>query len=77
MSQSRVIDRERDPYRWRCPNGHTAWWCTGGDRITCGTCQSRIWEYRAVGSGPGHDELQDGKTGVTVPVADVEIVACE
>jgi hypothetical protein len=77
MSQTRGIDRERDPYRWRCPNGHTSWWPSGDGQITCGACQSRIWDYRAVGSGPEHAELQDGKTGVTVPVAEVELVADE
>jgi hypothetical protein len=48
-----TIDRDIEPYRWRCPGGHTNWEVTG-EHIWCQTC------YR-LGMDANHDQLCDAK----------------
>lgn len=66
------INREDEPYRWRCPNGHTSWDRTN-NHIWCPSCR------RALQSGSmmkvakaEHYEIVDAKTDETIPYAAIE-----
>jgi len=62
------IDRDAEPYRWRCPNGHTSWDRTNS-HAWCISCR------RAAENGadvtPEHWELVDAKTDRTIPYSAV------
>jgi Zn finger protein HypA/HybF involved in hydrogenase expression len=65
------IDRTDEPYRWRCPNGHTSWDKTN-NHIWCPSCK------RAADHGADveaeHWAVVDEKAKEAIPYAAVEIV---
>lgn len=63
------VDRDDQPYRWRCPNGHTTWSKTNS-HIWCPSC-ARSSDPDVE---PEHWELRDEKTGETVSYAAVDMV---
>jgi len=63
------VNRKEEPYRWRCPNGHSSWDRTDS-HLWCASC-SRSPDPDL---NPEHWELLDTKTGETVPYAAVELV---
>jgi ribosomal protein L37AE/L43A len=63
------VDRHDEPYRWRCPNGHTSWDRTNA-HIWCHSC-------RRAGEGGAdveaeHYEIVDAKRERAVPYSAVE-----
>jgi hypothetical protein len=66
-----VIDRAGEPYRWRCPNGHTSWDRTN-NHIHCPSCR-RALENRGLMEiqDAEHWEIVDEKTGRTIPYSAV------
>ncbi|MDS0280328.1 hypothetical protein NDI85_21315 [Halomicroarcula sp. S1AR25-4] len=69
-----VIDREDEPYRWRCPNGHTTWDRTNS-HLWCPSCRRAMeqqgqWSIMHVQSAE-HWEIVDEKTGETIPYSAV------
>lgn len=66
-----VVDRESEPYRWRCPNGHTNWSRTNR-HIWCQSC-ARAADHGA-DVEPEHWAVVDAKTDREIPYAAVEIV---
>lgn len=64
-----IVNREREPYRWRCPNGHTSWERTNSH----GWCpQCRYQSEHGSDVHPEHWELYDAKTGELISYARVE-----
>lgn len=63
------IDREDEPYRWRCPNGHISWDRTN-NHLWCPSCR-RAGENGADVAAE-HYEIVDAKHDRTVPYAAVE-----
>ena len=72
VEQQTVVDRDAEPYRWCCPNGHTTWEKTNS-HIWCPSC-SRAAENGA-DVAPEHWTLLDKKTDTEVDYADVEVAA--
>lgn len=66
-----LVDREREPYRWACPNGHVDWDRTNS-HVWCRGCRRRAEAGGRV--DPEHYEIVDRKTGETVPWSAVELV---
>lgn len=71
------VDRADEPYRWRCPNGHTSWDRTN-NHIWCPSCR-RALEGEAVLSkrSAEHWEIVDEKTNRTIPYSAVKFVGEE
>jgi len=65
------VDRTGEPYRWRCPNGHTTWDRTN-NHLWCHACR-RAREGGADVEAE-HYELVDAKRDRTVPYAAVEFI---
>jgi len=54
-----------DPWRYRCPNGHTSWQARQSDLVESGGAYYCI-ACKQNGIDPHFDELADAKTGKTV-----------
>ncbi|GAA3882802.1 hypothetical protein [Haloarcula argentinensis] len=63
-----VIDRDDEPYRWVCPNGHCSWDRTN-NHCWCPSCARQ--SENGVDVHPEHWEIVDEKTGQTIPYAAV------
>lgn len=65
------IDRDGEPYRWRCPNGHTSWERTN-NHIHCPSCRRALennsWLKKADSK---HREIVDEKARKTIPYSAV------
>lgn len=59
-----VVDRADEPYRWRCPNGHTSWDRTN-NHIWCHSCRRAAENGADVAAE--HYAIVDEKTGEEVP----------
>lgn len=63
------VDRDEEPWRWRCPNGHTSWDRTN-NHVWCPECR------RANEAGadvhPEHYEIVDARNDRTIPYSAVE-----
>lgn len=66
-----TVDREADPWRWRCPNGHTDWSKTNS-HIFCRSCR-RSHEC-GTEITPEHYEIRDARSGELIPWAAVDLV---
>lgn len=65
------VDRDEEPYRWACPQGHTSWERTNSHGW-CAEC-SRAAENGA-DVDPEHWELLDKQTDETIPYSAVVFV---
>lgn len=65
------VDRQDEPYRWRCPNGHTDWDKTNS-HIWCRSC--RMQNENGEDMDPEHYEIVDEKTDREIPWSAVELV---
>lgn len=63
------VDRDDEPWRWRCPNGHLDWDRTN-NHVWCRGCR----RAREAGADVDaeHHAIVDEKRGRTVPYAAVE-----
>jgi len=66
-----TVDRAAEPYRWRCPNGHTSWDRTN-NHLWCPSC--RRARENGADVDAEHYELHDAKHDRLVPYAAVEFV---
>lgn len=66
------VDRQEEPYRWRCPNGHTSWDRTN-NHVWCPQCRRALESCQALRVDQAeHYEIVDAKTDQTVPYEAVE-----
>jgi len=66
-----LVDREAEPFRWRCPNGHTVWDRTN-NHLWCQSCRRALEADHPRVDRAEHHEIVDARTGETVPYAAVE-----
>jgi len=66
------IDRGDEPYRWRCPNGHSSWDRTN-NHVHCPSCRRALENdsWLKVQEAE-HWEIVDAKTGERIPYSAVE-----
>lgn len=69
-----VVDRDRWPWRWVCPNGHRNWDKTN-NHIWCQTCRRQYETGEDVDAE--HAEIVDRQTGETIPWSAVDLVGEE
>ena len=65
------IDRDAEPYRYACPNGHVQWDPTNS-HIWCQSCRRQAENGEDV--DPEHWEIIDKKTGETIPWDAVRVI---
>lgn len=65
------IDRDDEPLRWRCPNGHISWDRTN-NHLWCPACRKASESGHDV--EPEHWEIVDAKHDKTIPYSAVEFV---
>lgn len=58
-----LVDRDAEPHRWRCPNGHTSWTRTNS-HLWCKSCRAASEHDDDV--HPEHYALRDAKRDVEV-----------
>jgi hypothetical protein len=64
-----VVDRDAEPYRWRCPNGHTSWERTNSH----GWCPQCAHQSENNGDvHPEHWEIYDARNDETISYARLE-----
>jgi len=67
-----TIDRQREPYRWLCPNGHSSWDRTNS-HLWCPECRRSLEADSAmVIKQAEHWMLYDKKQDKTVPYSAVQ-----
>lgn len=66
-----VVDRDEEPYRWACPNGHVRWDKTNS-HIWCQSCRNQLETGEDV--TPEHYEIVDKLEERTVPWSAVVLV---
>lgn len=66
------IDRDEEPYRWRCPNGHTSWDRTN-NHIWCPSCRRALeGDARLEHERAEHYHIVDARTDQEIPYEVVE-----
>lgn len=66
------VDRDDEPYRWRCPNGHTSWDRTN-NHVWCPSCRRALEGDAILNERKAeHYEIVDARSDQTIPFEVVE-----